>query len=144
MALESTEIGPVQYAVVAFRDGKLNGEVASALADVVKSGAIRIIDLAFVQSDPDGTPRYLELDTVPAEFAAALDRLDGEVHGLLSEDDLKDLAMSLPPGSAGLFVVWEALWAKRLVAAVREAGGELAALDLIPHDVVVTAVDALG
>jgi hypothetical protein len=144
MAPESSEIGPVQYAVVAFPGGKLNKEIAAALAEVVKSGAVRIIDLAAVQTDADGTPRYMELDAVPDDFAAALDRVDGEVKGLLSEDDLKDLAMSLPPGSAGLFMVWEALWAKRLVASMLDSGGELVAMDFIPHDVVVTALDALG
>lgn len=144
MALDSSDLGPVQYAVVAFPDGKLNGDVAPALAEVVDSGAVRIIDLAFVQTDPDGTPRYLELATIPDDLAAALERVDGEVHGLLSEDDLKDLAMSLPPGSAGLFVVWESLWSKRLVHAIRESGGELVTMETIPHDVVVAAVDALS
>ncbi|GAA1960364.1 DUF6325 family protein [Catenulispora subtropica] len=144
MALDSTDIGPVQYAVVAFPDGTLSKDLAPALADVVGSGAVRIIDLAFVQSGPDGMPHYMEVDTVPADLKAALDRVEGEALGLLSEDDLKDLAMSLPPGSAGLFVVWESLWAKRLAGALRDSGGELAAMELIPHDVVVAAVDALG
>jgi hypothetical protein len=144
MAPKSSEIGPVQYAVVAFPGGKLHHDIAAALSEAVQSGAIRIIDVAAVQSDDDGTPHYLELDSVPDDFAKALDQVEGEVSGLLSQDDLKDLAQSLPPGSAGLFVVWEALWAKRLVALIRDAGGELVAMDYIPHDVVMTALDALG
>jgi hypothetical protein len=144
MAVKSSEIGPVQYAVVAFPGGKLNNEIAGALGEAVKSGAIRIIDVAAVQTGADGKPRYLELDSVPDDFAEALDQVEGEVSGLLSQDDLENLADSLPPGSAGLFVVWEALWAKRLVALMRDSGGELVAMDYIPHDVVVTAMDALG
>jgi hypothetical protein len=42
------EIGPVDYAIVAFPGNRFRGEVAPALADLVESGTIRIIDVTFV------------------------------------------------------------------------------------------------
>ena len=41
-------IGPVEYMVVGFPGNKFTGKIAPALADLVKSGTVRIIDFAFV------------------------------------------------------------------------------------------------
>ena len=39
------ELGPVEYAVIAFPGSQFNGSVAPALADLVESGTVRVIDL---------------------------------------------------------------------------------------------------
>ena len=49
------EIGPVEYMIVSFPGNRFTGEIAPALADLVESNTIRIIDLAFVSKDADGT-----------------------------------------------------------------------------------------
>jgi hypothetical protein len=41
--------------IVAFPGNKFRGEIAPALADLVEANIIRIIDLAFVGKDADGT-----------------------------------------------------------------------------------------
>ena len=43
------EIGPVEYMIVAFPGNKFRGEIAPALADLVDSYTIRIIDLAMTE-----------------------------------------------------------------------------------------------
>ena len=43
-----SELGPVDYMIVAFPGNEFRGEIAPALADLVEKGTIRIIDLAFV------------------------------------------------------------------------------------------------
>ena len=48
------QLGPVEYIVVAFPGSRFTGEIAPALADLVESGTIRVIDLAFVSKDDDG------------------------------------------------------------------------------------------
>ena len=55
-------IGPVEYGVVAFPGNKFKGEIAPALGELVESGTIRIIDLAFVLKDSDGNVAGVELE----------------------------------------------------------------------------------
>ena len=56
-----TELGPVDYMIVAFPGNNFTGEVAPALAKLVENGTIRIIDLAFVGKDADGNVVAFEL-----------------------------------------------------------------------------------
>ena len=39
------EIGPVDYAIIAFPGNQFRGEIGPALADLFDSGTIRIIDI---------------------------------------------------------------------------------------------------
>ena len=55
------EIGPVDYAVIAFPGNQFNGEIAPALADLVEAGTIRLIDVAFVSKDAGGEVTAFEL-----------------------------------------------------------------------------------
>ena len=55
------EIGPVEYMIVSFPGNRFTGEIAPALGKLVESNTIRIIDLAFVGKDTDGTVAAFEL-----------------------------------------------------------------------------------
>lgn len=143
MALDAENIGPVEYALVGFPGNRFNGEVVPALAEAVSSGAIRIIDLVFVEKHADGSIASMEIDALPAEAAAAFDRLDGEITGLFSQQDIEVLAQDLRPGSSAALLVWEAAWAARLAAAVRDSGGELIARETIAREIVQEALAAL-
>ena len=80
--------GAVEIAVVEFPGSKFKGEIVPAMIDLVESGIVTIIDLAFVTKDEDGTVIGAELDDLDDETVAAFDELDGEVNGLLSDEDL--------------------------------------------------------
>jgi len=56
------DVGPVEYVVIEFPGNQFNGEVAPALARLVESGTVRIIDLVFVLKDADGNVTSLEYD----------------------------------------------------------------------------------
>ena len=133
------EIGPVDYAIVAFPGNKFRGEIAPALADLVESNTIRLIDVAFVGKDADGEVIALELTELDPEVQDSLDRLGIEVQGLLNEDDLADAADALEPNSSAALLVWENVWARRVTKAMRDAGGELLAFERVPHDIVQAA-----
>lgn len=133
------EIGPVDYAIIAFPGNKFRGEVAPALADLVDAGTIRLIDVAFVGKDADGEVVAMELTELDPDVQESLDRLGIEVQGLLNEDDLKDAAEGLEPNSSAALLVWENVWARRVTQALRDAGGVLLAFDRIPHEVVQAA-----
>ena len=54
-------IGPVEILVISFPGNKFNGDVAPALAELVQTGLIRVIDLVFVTKDAAGDVVALEL-----------------------------------------------------------------------------------
>ncbi|HEY7731060.1 MAG TPA: DUF6325 family protein [Gaiellaceae bacterium] len=134
-----TEIGPVEYMIVAFPGNKFRGEIAPALADLVESETIRIIDLTFVGKNAEGETISLELNDIDPEIRDAFESAGREISGLFSEEDLQLAAESLPPNSSAALLLWENLWATELAQAIRNAEGEILQLQRIPHDVVVEA-----
>ena len=48
------EIGPVDYAVIAFPGNRFRGEIAPAIGELIDAGTIRVIDIAFVGKNADG------------------------------------------------------------------------------------------
>jgi hypothetical protein len=137
----ATEIGPVDYAIIAFPGNQFRGEIAPALADLVEAGTIRIIDIAFVTKDADGSTAALELTELDDDVQQALDSLGIEVGGLYNEEDLQAAAEELEPNSSAALLVWENVWAREVVQALRNAGGVLLDFDRLPHEVVQAARD---
>ncbi len=135
----ASEIGPVDYMIVAFPGNQFKGEIAPALADLVDAGTIRIIDIAFVGKDADGDTVAFELTELDPEVQKGLDKLGIEVEGLFNEDDLMDAGEALEPNSSAALLVWENVWAREVGQAMRNAGGELVAFERLPHDVVQAA-----
>ncbi len=133
------EIGPVDYAIIAFPGNQFRGEIGPALADLVDSGTIRIIDIAFVLKDEDGNTVAMELTELDPDVQAALESAGVEVGGLFNEDDLIDAADGLPPNSSAAVLVWENVWARKVAQSMRDAGGELVAFERLPHEVVQAA-----
>lgn len=133
------EIGPVDYAVIAFPGNKFRGEVAPAIAELVDAGTIRVIDIAFVGKSEDGDAIAMELTELDPDVQAGLEQAGVEVGGLFNEDDLMDVAADLEPGNSAAVLVWENVWARKVAQAMRDAGGELVAFERLPHDVVQAA-----
>jgi Family of unknown function (DUF6325) len=136
-----SEIGPVEYMVVAFPGNKFRGEITPALQELVESQTVRIIDLAFVAKDAEGEVAAFELSELDPDVRAALEGVGAEPTGLFSEEDLMAAAEELEPNSSAALLVWEDLWAARLAGAIRDADGVLLDLERIPHEVVVAARD---
>jgi uncharacterized membrane protein len=133
------EIGPVDYAIVAFPGNRFRGEIAPAIGELVDDGTIRIIDIAFVGKNADGDAVAFELTELDPDVQEGLEKAGVEVGGLFNEDDLMDVAEGLEPNSSAALLVWENVWARKVTQAMRDAGGELLAFERLPHDVVQTA-----
>ena len=134
-----SEPGPAEYMIVAFPGNKFQGEIAPALHELVESGTIRIIDIAFVAKDAEGDIAAFEMSDLDPDVQAALERMGAEPTGLFNEEDLMAAAEELEPESSAALLVWEDLWAARLADAIRDAGGVLFDLGRVPHEVVVAA-----
>jgi len=137
------EIGPVDYAVIAFPGNQFTGEIAPALGDLVDAGTIRLIDAAFVSKDENGEVTAVELTELAPDVKEALDALHIEVQGLFSDDDLLAVGRELDPDSSAAVLVWENTWARTVAQAIRNAGGLLVAYERVPHDVVQAAREAV-
>ena len=131
-------IGPVEYVIIGFPGNQFKGEIIPALADLVESGTVRILDLVFVMKDVEGNITTAEYGDLPG-----MDDLDGEAEGLFNEDDLLVAAERLEPNSSGLLIVWEDTWATPLAVAIRGAGGVILAGERIPHEIVEAAFEGL-
>ncbi len=133
------EIGPVDYAIIAFPGNQFRGAIAPALADLVDAGTIRIIDAAFVGKDEEGNILAFELTELAPDVQEALDTLGIEVEGLFNEDDIQAAGEELEPNSSACLLIWENVWARNVAQAMRDAGGVLLDFDRLPHDVVQAA-----
>jgi hypothetical protein len=126
---------------VAFPTSQMNGEAFPLLIDLVDRGIIRILDLAFIRKEPDGTVTMLsqvDLERMKVLEAALF---EGAASGVLSADDLEEAATALDPGSAAGVLVYENVWAGPFAAALRRAGGQLAATGHIPVQALAAALD---
>lgn len=133
------EIGPVDYAVIAFPGNEFNGEIVPALDDLVKAGTIRLIDAAFVGKDANGQVFTLEVTELASDVREKLTSLNIEVQGLLNDEELLAIGDQLEPESSAALLVWENVWARDVAQKMRDAGGILVAFERVPHDKVQAA-----
>ena len=105
-------LGPIQYIVVGFPGNNFKGEIIPALGDLVKAGTIRVMDLAFVKKDADGSMLIVELEELADDEAAPFGAFEKQIGDLLNDEDLLVAAEALEPGSSAAVLVWENLWAK--------------------------------
>jgi Family of unknown function (DUF6325) len=137
------ELGPIDYVVLewpgAYPD---TSEVQPLLLDLVSRGIIRILDIAFVTKDEDGSVTGLELGDLK-QVTAAFAEFEGASSGLLGFEDLQEAASILEPGTSAAVLVWENRWAAPVAAALRRSGGQLASSGRLPVQAILAALDAV-
>jgi hypothetical protein len=136
------EMGPVDYMVLEWDgDQPVTGEVMPLLLDLVDRGLIRILDLAFMLKDTDGSVSALDL-TELAQDSGELAAFEGVSSGLLGQDDLEEAATALEPGTVAAVLIWENRWAAPVAVALRRSGGQLVANGRIPVQALLASLDA--
>ena len=121
--VQSFDADLVEYVVIAFPDLSAVGGIAGALGDLVSSRRMRILDLVVVTTDEDRRPLVVQPGTAPE--LAPVEDVEGEVGGLLGEDDIALASEALPPWSTALVLVIEDRWAAQLADAVRSLRGRI-------------------
>ena len=135
-------IGPVEVLAVEFPGNNFTGEILPALADLIESGTVRLIDLVFVTKDADGNVAAIEVSGLPPEARAMLEKVSGHATDVLNEEDIANVAEMLDPNTSVGLLVWENAWAARFVETLRNADGKLLMNVRIPHEVVTEALAA--
>jgi hypothetical protein len=139
----TTEVhGPVDFVLIEFPADRLTGEAGPALVDLVERGLIRLFDLTVISKAEDGSVVVLEL-TDPLVGDGGFSYFAGAQTGLIGDDDIRESAEAMTPGTVAALIVYENTWAVPFVGAVRNSGGELIASARIPAPDVMAALDAL-
>ena len=137
------EMGPIDYVVLEWKgEQPTAGEVQPLLLDLVDRGIIRIIDLAFLAKDQDGSVTGVEVGELK-QLAAAFAEFEGASSGLLAYEDLQEAAAALDPGTSAAVLVWENRWAAPVASALRRSGGQLVASGRIPIQAILATLDQL-
>ncbi|MET8446113.1 DUF6325 family protein [Streptomyces sp. NPDC005209] len=136
------EMGPVDYVVMEFPGNRMTGEAFPMLVDLAERGIIRIMDLAFVRKDSDGSVTALELRDVGGG-EVDLTVFEGASSGLLDQSDLDEAGAALEPGNAAAVLIYENLWAAPLARALRRSGAQLVANGRIPVQALLACLDAV-
>jgi hypothetical protein len=139
-------MGPVEIFVFSFPDNKFNGKGAPALARLVETGLIRVIDLLFITKDDKGDVASIELSGVDEDVRVAFEPLIEALTGLISDEDVEDLAEDLPSNSSAAILLIEHTWAGEFADALADSGAVLVSAIRIPREVVeeVEAIRAAG
>ena len=100
------EMGPIDYIVIEWPGRQPNGEAAPLLVDLVERGIIRVLDLAFITKDEDGSVAGVEIEEV-ADEVAEMKVFEGASSGVLTDDDTTAAAEALEPGTSAALLVYE-------------------------------------
>ena len=136
------ELGPIDYIVVEWpADKPPTGEAFPYLVDLVDRGLVRILDLAFVKKEMDGT--IVGLDLSDFDGVPELTVFEGAASGLLGEDDRSEAGNALEPGCAAALLLYENTWAAPFATALRKTGARLVAGGRIPVNEIIATLDEL-
>jgi hypothetical protein len=135
------EMGPIDYVLIEWPGRQPTGEALPHLVDLVEGGIIRILDLAFIAKDEDGSVAGIEISEL-GDQVEEIKVFEGASSGLLSDEDRAEAGEALEPGTSAALLVYENSWAGPFAAAVRRSGGQLVANGRIPVQALIAALDA--
>jgi hypothetical protein len=135
------EMGPVDYAILAWPRGRPPAEAAPMIVNLVERGLIRLLDVAFVAKNEDGSVTALDLDH--QEAGGAFADFEGASSGLLDFTDLEDAGTVLDPGSSAVVLVWENRFLAPLAVGLRKSGAQMLAHGRIPVQALLASLESL-
>jgi len=137
-AARMEEMGPIDYVILEWPGEQPTGTVAPLIVDLVDRGIIRVLDVAFLGKDENGSGFAIDVPDLDDAFAAFI----GASSGLLRPEDLEEAAGVLEPGTSAAVLIWENRWAAPVAVALRRSGGQLVASGRIPVQGILAALDA--
>jgi hypothetical protein len=142
--IDIDELGPIDYAVIEFpSDRRPDGSALPLLRGLVDRGIIRVLDLAFIRRDADGSVVGVDIADVGLQGDIDVTLFAEASSGLVGGDDLEEVGAILEPGGAAAVLIYENTWAAPFAAALRRNGAQLVASGRIPVQGLLAALDAL-
>ena len=138
------EVGPIDYIVVEWPAGKQpDGQGLKHLIDLTDRGIIRVIDLAFVKKEDDGTVSGMAITDLDADGSLDLVEFEGASSGVIGEEEYEDAGDVLEPGASAAILVYENTWAAPFATALRKNGAQLVANGRIPVNDIIQKLEQL-
>lgn len=132
------EYGPVELYLVGFQGDRPDGGTLDAIRELIEGGEIRLLDLLVISRHEDGAVYVTEFEDVSEEYGFGTVEL--EAVGLVADEDAKELAEGIAPGTSGALLAIELLWAKHLASKFASSGGIVLETVRIPAPVVNAAL----
>ena len=144
MSANDIELGPIDYLIVEWPSGKQpTGEGLDMLVDLSDRRLIRVIDLAFVMKDEDGTVRGVAVGDFDADGTMDLAKFEGASSGMLDQEDYDEASAALEPGASAAILIYENTWAAPFATALRKSGAQLVANGRIPINDLIQKLEEL-
>ncbi|GAB3170473.1 hypothetical protein GCM10027059_36990 [Myceligenerans halotolerans] len=126
--------GPVELVALAFDSPRIPPSVTRAVRDVAGSGAVTLLDLAVVRRGDDGELVVLEATDVGGE--ADVVGVELSAPGLTGDEDLREIAAVVEPGTSVLVLAIEHTWSRELVSAAVSVDADVILHERVPAVIV--------
>jgi uncharacterized membrane protein len=136
--------GPIDFIALEFAGNDFKGDILSDLTKLVSNETIRVLDLIIVKKDERGEYIARELQTTEPETLQMFNPLRAEISGLITVDDIKMIGERLQNNTSAAIMLFEHLWAVKLVQDIVAEHGRLVMLERIPREVIQEAVEDLS
>ncbi|MFD2029003.1 DUF6325 family protein [Promicromonospora aerolata] len=136
-----SSFGPVELVALAFDAPRIPPAVARAVLEVAETGAVTLLDLAVVRRGEDGELAVLEAHDLGDEVD--LVTVDLPASGLTGDEDLREIAAAVDPGTSVLVLAIEHTWSRQLVSAAVTADADVILHERVPA-VTVNEIAALA
>ncbi|WP_047520408.1 DUF6325 family protein [Microbacterium sp. ZOR0019] len=133
--------GPAEFYLVGFEGERPDPATFRALADLIDSGVVRLLDFVVLSKSASGEVEIVELDDDDGDLG--LDDFQPIAAGLAGEEDVEALAAALDPGQSAAVVVLELTFARALAQSLAAAGGQVLRSERVPAPVVNAMMDIL-
>ena len=144
MTDDDIELGPIDYLVVEWpADRQPDGSAFPHLVDLVDRGSIRVLDLAFVHKEMDGSVVGINIGDLDLDGNPEIAVFEGASSGLLGDDDFGEAGGAIEPGCSAAILLYENTWAAPFATALRRGGAQLVANGRIPVNAIIAALDEL-
>ena len=105
-------------------------------------GIIRLLDLAFVRREADGSIVGIDIADTGMEGELDVTLFAEASSGLLDEGDLSEAGTALEPGCTAAVLLYENRWAAPFAVALRKNGAQVVANGRIPVQAILASLDA--
>lgn len=160
-------IGPIQFMTVLLHSPSWEGKVADAFLKLEDDGLITLIDVAIVSRNSEDEFDLIDIDSELLPGRPLLGAVIGGLIGLGaageegmeagaeigmeegielvdSEELFDEMADEIPVGGVAAVVAFEQTWARGLMGAIRDNGGEILADEIVHAEDLIDAGLALG
>jgi uncharacterized membrane protein len=142
----SSSFGPVELVALAFDAPRIPPAVARAVLDVARGDAVTLLDLAVVRRGDDGEIAVLEAHDLGDEVELVAVELPAS--GLTGDEDLREIASAVNPGTSVLVLAIEHTWSRQLVSAAMDADADVILHERVPaatvNEIAALAETAVG